>query len=545
MTVVIDPAFNPVPSLEREVAVNIVSAADEAAGSPAVAVLVPAEGELPEGLPAGLDREALAAAGFTGKQGQTLLLPGTPLRVLVGTGAGVANAAELRDAVAAFARAARESAELAVDLGAVTASGSDDGLGIALAAQAATEGVTLARYRFDALRGDAKTVQLERLTIIVGAAADAAAAAERGVERGLILARTAGLARDLGNTPPRHLSAVKLAEIAERIGPDHGLEVEVFDLQRLTELGCGGLLGVNAGSVEEPRMIKLRYTPAGADEGTPHLALVGKGITFDSGGVSLKPANSMQGMKLDMMGAAAVLAAMTALRELGAKVAVTGWLMCTDNMLSGSSTKVGDVLTMRGGTTVEVKNTDAEGRLVMADGLVLATEEERRPDAIVDIATLTGNAMAALGLGTAAVLANHDDVASQLQRAAEDTDERIWRLPLDHRYKDQLKSEVADLSNIGGQYAGAITAALFLNEFVDGVPWGHLDIAPTMQSERDELWRPAGATGFGARLLAEFAVAFEKPAGAVEPSGESGAEAAANAGAESAAEPGSEPSTEK
>ena len=202
---------------------------------------------------------------------------------------------------------------------------------------------------------------------------------------------------------------------------------------------------------------------------------------------------------------------MTALRELGATSIVTGWMMCTDNMLSGNATKVGDVLTIRGGKTVEVKNTDAEGRLVLADGLVLATEESHRPDAIVDIATLTGNAMAALGLGTAATLANNDEIAAQLDAAAEVTDERVWRLPLDHRYREQLKSSIADLSNVGGSFAGAITAALFLNEFVDDVPWGHVDIAATMEVERDDVWRSTGSTGFGARLLAEFAVAFEAP----------------------------------
>ncbi|NLA66146.1 MAG: leucyl aminopeptidase, partial [Leucobacter sp.] len=191
---------------------------------------------------------------------------------------------------------------------------------------------------------------------------------------------------------------------------------------------------------------------------------------------------------------------------------VTGWLMCTDNMPSGSATKLGDVLTIRGGTTVEVKNTDAEGRLVMADALVLATEEERRPDAIVDIATLTGAAMAALGTKTAAMLANNDSVAAQLQAAADLTDENTWRMPLDHRYREQLKSDVADLSNIGGQYAVVILAAFFLNEFVDGLPWGHLDIAGTMQAEGDDLWRSTGSTGFGARLLAEFATSFEVPA---------------------------------
>ncbi len=507
MTVVIDPAFDPVPSLSHEVSVSV---SNDAEGAGAIAVFIPADGDLPVGVPEPLSRDSLAAAGFAGKSGQTLVLPGSPLTVLVGTGKGVATAAQLRDAVAAFTRAAREVAWLSVDLGEVVESGT---VSAELAAQAATEGAVLTRYRYDALKGEAKTVPLERLTLVLADVAEGAdALAEVGVERGLILARTASLARDLGNTPPRHLSAEKFAQVIEQLAPRFGLEVEVFDRQQLMDLGCGGLLGVNAGSIEEPRMVKIRYTPEGASDETAHLALIGKGIMYDSGGISLKPSNAMHAaMKLDMMGAAAVFASMTSLRELGATSIVTGWLMCTDNMPSGSATKLGDVLTIRGGTTVEVKNTDAEGRLVMADGLVLATEEPHRPDAIVDIATLTGAAMMALGTRTAAMLANNDSVAEQLQAAADLTDENTWRMPLDHRYRDQLKSEVADLSNIGGQYAGAILAALFLNEFVDGLPWGHLDIAGTMQSESDELWRTTGSTGFGARLLAEFATAFETP----------------------------------
>lgn len=509
MTVVIDPAFDPIPSLSRSVAVSV---AHESTDAEAIAVFVPSEGELPSSLPDAIDRDALAAAGFKGAKGQTLVLPGSPLTVLVGTGDGISNAAQLRDAVASFTRAAREVPRIAVDLGEIISVG----IRPELAAQVATEGAVLARYRYDALKGEPKTVQLEQLTLLFDAedaATETIEAAELGVERGLILSRTASLARDLGNTPPRHLSAVKFAQIIEQFGPDFGLEVEVFDRQQLIDLGCGGLLGVNAGSTEEPRMVKIRYTPEDAGDDTPHLALIGKGIMYDSGGISLKPSNAMHAaMKLDMMGAAAVFASMTSLRELGAEAAVTGWLMCTDNMPSGSATKLGDVLTIRGGKTVEVKNTDAEGRLVMADGLVLATEEDRRPDAIVDIATLTGAAMMALGTKTAAMLTNNDEVAEQLQVAADLTDENTWRMPLDHRYRDQLKSEVADLSNIGGQYAGVILAALFLNEFVDGLPWGHLDIAGTMQAESDDLWRSTGSTGFGARLLAEFATAFEAPA---------------------------------
>lgn len=544
MTVVIDPAFDPVPSLQRNVTIAVVAEGDSAlAEAGAAAVFVTTEGELPAATPEGLDRDALAAAGFTGKSGQTLVVPGPQLRVLVGVGSAIETAAQLRDAVAAFTRAARESASIAVDLSEVVSKDAVDSASACLgvttteqakaaaqpsalstdvaplsahdAALAATEGAILARYAYDALKGDPKTVELDRLVLVLPDSAQAHA--REGVRRGAILARTAGLARDLGNTPPRHLNAVKFAQVIEQLAPEFGLEAEVYDRAQLMELGCGGLLGVNAGSTEEPRMVKIRYVPdpdTGADAGddAPHLALVGKGIMYDSGGISLKPSNAMHAaMKLDMMGAAAVFSAMTALRELGASVAVTGWLMCTDNMPSGSATKLGDVLTIRGGTTVEVKNTDAEGRLVLADGLTLATEEERRPDAIVDIATLTGAAMAALGTRTAAMLANDDAVAAQLQAAADTTDENIWRMPLDHRYREQLKSDVADLSNIGGQYAGAILAALFLNEFVDGLPWGHLDIAGTMQSERDDLWRSTGSTGFGARLLAEFATAFERP----------------------------------
>ena len=509
MTVVIDPAFDPIPSLSTESTVRVSSThtkLDDADAPQAVARFLAKEDDLPScDCFEGIDRDALAAAGFTGSQHQTLVLPGTPMRVLVGTGKGITTAAELRDAIAAYTRAARELGRIAVDVSSFIEGGIVDAR---TAAQVAVEGALLARYRYDALKSDPKTVALEQLTIDV-AEADVTEA-EAGAERGLILTRTASLARDLANTPPRHLNAVKFGEIAEKIGPEYGLEVEVFDREQLIELGTGGLLGVNAGSIEEPRMVKLTYRPANA---TGHLALIGKGIMYDSGGISLKPSNAMHAaMKFDMMGAAAVLSAMTSLRELGVTTAVTGWLMCTDNMPSGSATKLGDVLTIRGGKTVEVKNTDAEGRLVMADGLVLATEEEQRPDAIVDIATLTGAAMAALGHRTAAMLANNDDIATQLQAAADLTDENTWRFPLDHRYREQLKSNVADLSNIGGQYAGVILAALFLNEFVDDIPWGHLDIAGTMQAESDDLWRSTGSTGFGARLLAEFAASFEAPA---------------------------------
>jgi leucyl aminopeptidase len=211
-------------------------------------------------------------------------------------------------------------------------------------------------------------------------------------------------------------------------------------------------------------------------------------------------------MKMDMGGAAAVLGAFTTLRDHGATAAVTAWLMCTDNMPSGSATKLGDVLVARGGKTVEVKNTDAEGRLVMMDGLVLATEA--KVDAIVDIATLTGASLMALGKSRAALFGTDDGLVAQVEAAAVEVDEPVWRLPLEKKYRKQLDSEVADIANLGGPFAGATTAALFLSEFVGDTPWAHLDIAGTMHTEADDAWRSAGGTGYGARLLGHVAANF-------------------------------------
>jgi leucyl aminopeptidase len=317
------------------------------------------------------------------------------------------------------------------------------------------------------------------------------------------------LARDLANTPHSHLNASVLADLAVAVGRERGFGVEVFDEQALAAMGCGGLLGVNRGSVEPPRLIKLAYRPPG--EPTGRLALVGKGIMYDSGGISLKPSDPIHAqMKNDMSGAAAILAAVAALAEAGCTAAVSGFLMCTDNMPSGSAMALGDVLTTRGGTTVEVIDTDAEGRLVLADGLVLATEEG--PDAIVDIATLTGSCQRALGPAMAGVLGNHQPLVDQVKAAAEATGELVWQLPLHRPYRRLLDSGVADLMNVGPLgLPDAILASLFLAEFVGDVPWAHLDIAGTAQAEADASWRPKGVTGFGARLLLDLALRFTPP----------------------------------
>jgi leucyl aminopeptidase len=469
-------------------------------GIDAVGVPVAAAGEVPEAL--GLGRDRLVAAGFDAAVGATLIVPGADGPTLVAVGIGDVDALDvtaLRDAAAAFARAGSSSAELAFLL-------PPPGPPIDAAAQAVVEGVLLARYRYDALRTSPAGTVLAGLTVV---APNGEAAAAAGLERGRLEAGATMLARDLANAPHNHLTASDMAVVATAMAAEAGLGVEVFDKAALVELGCGGLLGVNAGSAEPPVMVKLTYRPPG--EPTGRLALVGKGIMYDSGGIALKPGNAVHAlMKNDMSGAGAVLASMSALGPLGCTTAVTGYLMCTDNMPSGTAMALGDVITMRGGTTVEVVNTDAEGRLVMADALVLGTEEP--VDAIVDIATLTGACMRALGVEIAGVMGNHDGLVAQVRAAAEATDEPVWPLPLAPRYRKELDSTVADLKNLGGENAGAITAGLFLAEFVGDVPWAHIDMAGTAHSPRDSGWHQEGCTGFGARLLLELALDFTPPA---------------------------------
>jgi leucyl aminopeptidase len=299
-----------------------------------------------------------------------------------------------------------------------------------------------------------------------------------------------------------------MADRAVGLASQHGLAVEVYGLDDLVAMRCGGIIGVNKASAEPPRLVKLTYAPRNA---TGHVALVGKGVMYDSGGLSLKPSDAFhQVMKMDMSGAAAVLAAMTTLKALRCKSKVTGYLVCTDNMPSGSAMKLGDVLTMRNGTTVEVHNTDAEGRLILADGLSLAVEEQ--PDAIVDIATLTGACLTALGTSIAGLLGTNQAWVDQVKAAADATDEPVWQLPLDtKRYRKLLDSNAADMKNIGGPYGGTITAAIFLSTFAGDVPWAHLDIAGPMKVDSDESWMSKGATGFGTRLLVDLVTGFRRP----------------------------------
>jgi leucyl aminopeptidase len=491
------PVFEAIPSWRApQVDVRVVAAVP--ADATVIGIPVASDGAIPERV--GFDRATLDASDFTGAVGQTLVLPQVKGPLVIETGLGPSadiGPAAIRDAAAWFAQRAHRHADLVLDLRSIdTVGGREVGL-------AAVEGIVLARYRYRVFADRPLDAPLASLTLVIDARR--AGAARTGAARGLLMARATNLARDLCNAPATHLTATRMGEVAQDVGPGVGLDVEVFDQATAIEMGLGGLLGVNSGSAEEARLIKLTYRPERSSRG--HLALVGKGIMYDAGGISLKPSDAMHAlMKLDMSGAAAILGAMVTLRELGCRATVTGYLMCTDNMPSGTATRLGDVLTIRGGKTVEVINADAEGRLVMADGIALAVEDGA--DAIVTIATLTGAALRTFGSALAPVMGNDPGIVEQLRAAGDATDEPLWELPLVRAYRRKLDSKIADIKNMGGVDAGTITAGLFLEDFVDGTPFGHLDICGPMVTDTDDGWRPTGATAFGTRLLATFATDF-------------------------------------
>jgi leucyl aminopeptidase len=464
-----------------------------------------------------LDAARAHQRGFTGKVGQTTAVVGTssaqgslgedaPTVVFVGCGTiedvGRIGADRVRRVGAAFVRAAGQSGAAVLVLPASLA----DAVGShRRAAQAATEGAVLAGYRFVSHKSDHERREIARF-VVAGAGLDAVALAE-GTRRGVIVADAVCWARDLVNEPPSSLTPTRFAEVAIEHAADRpGVTVEVWDERRIADERLGGLLGVARGSAEPPRLLKVAYQPADpvtVDGRVPHVVLVGKGITFDSGGLSLKTPDGMVTMKTDMSGAAAVLAAVSACGALGVRVQVTAIAPTTENMPGGRAIKPGDVLTTRNRSTIEVLNTDAEGRLVLADGLSLASELE--PDAIVDLATLTGACVTALGLSIAGLFGSDDALVERVRAASERAGEGTWPLPLPEEYRSHIDSDVADMKNVGkpGQ-AGAIAAALLLARFVDGVPWVHLDIAGPARSDEDSEIFTKGGTGFGVRTLLEL-----------------------------------------
>jgi leucyl aminopeptidase len=439
----------------------------------------------------------LVALGFDGKPGAIARIPtrgAIPPDTLLVVGLGPAadaGARVLRRAAAAAANAAERVASLAVALHTALPD-----TGVAVAAQAVAEGLLLGSYRFGAFRSEARPFDLERLTLVAGD--DDAEAVGAAVEVAHVTAGAATLTRDLVNTPPQAKRPPELAERAVAAVADLPVTTRVLDEADLAAGGYGGILGVGQGSSQPPRLVELRYAPEGA---TRHVALVGKGITFDTGGISLKPSDAMETMKMDMAGAATVLAVVRAAAELALPIRVTGLLALAENMPSGSATRVSDVLTIKDGTTVEVINTDAEGRLVLADALVHASE--LAPDAIVDVATLTGAAVVALGERIGVLMASDDDLAAALLAAADDAGEPFWRLPLaTEEYGERLEGAIADLRNSGSRAAGTIFAGLFLHRFVgDGIPWAHLDIAGVAWSQEASGELAKGGTGVPVRTL--------------------------------------------
>ena len=493
-----------------------------AATQPADALLVPvaagSDGPDWSGLAGEVDASlsgqlrALAAdARFSGRAGKTLVVPTLgqiPARRVILFGIGPSekrNEDALARAYGAAVRAAREAgaANVVAALPATAA-----GSGAAHDLEAAATGASLGLYRFDAYRGaaapeSAKSREVETLVFVDPAIAPELAA--RALRRAAAVARGVSLARDLGNEPGSTLTPETLADRAAAVAAEHGLEIEILGPPELAALGAEATLAVGSGSAHPPRLIRLRYHPANGSASNVVPGLVGKAITFDTGGYSIKPYEGMLDMKGDMAGGAAVLGAMSALRGLECPVSVEATICAAENMISGTAFRPGDVLRGMNGVTMEILSTDAEGRLVLADGLV--DTARRGATELIDLATLTGAAVVALGDGTTALFASDDELAARLLAAADESGERMWRMPLIEEFERKIEGDVADIKNTGGRAGGAITAALFLQHFREGLPWAHLDIAGSSRQDKPGPLGPKGATGVGVRTLLRYLTA--------------------------------------
>lgn len=372
------------------------------------------------------------------------------------------------------------------------------GMDAGASAQAIAEGAILGLYRFDRHVSKSNDKGQIDLIEIVERDASKAAALESGVEQGRIVAEAACMARDWVNEPANVMTPTRLAEEAKQVAAEHGLEVEVLGREEMQELGMGALLGVAQGSNEPPKLIILRYK-GNPDNPKQDLGLIGKGITFDSGGLSLKPADRMDEMKGDMAGAASVICAMAAIAQLKPRLNVTAIAPCTENMPGGHAQRPGDIVKAMDGQTIEIANTDAEGRLVLADAVAYARKQGLSP--IIDIATLTGACVIALGNICTGVMGNNQEVIDRIIAAGKRAGEKMWQLPTFEEYKEQYKSTVADMKNVGGRPAGTITGALIIGEFAGDTPWAHLDIAGTSFTDKESGYQSKGGTGVPVRTL--------------------------------------------
>ena len=370
-------------------------------------------------------------------------------------------------------------------------------------AEAVVEGVALGNFEPDVYKTSSDAKSLEALHIVSAANG---AALEQAVERGKILAAAQNFTRDVANEPANQLTPTRMAERAREMAAANGLECEVLDQDRMRQLGMGSLLGVAQGSAEPPALIIVRYKPATPSKSQDHLGLVGKGVTFDTGGVSIKPAEGMEKMKYDMAGGAAVLGAMQAIAQLKPAIPVTALVPAVENMVGGRAQRPGDIVKSLSGKTIEVLNTDAEGRLILIDALTYA--QRLGCTHLVDAATLTGAIVVALGHVNIGAFTNNEALLGRVMASAKAEGEKMWHMPLDDDYKDLLKSAFADLGNIGGRWGGAISAAWFLREFVGETPWVHLDIAGTAWLDDAKPFMAKGPTGVCVRTFVKLAMGW-------------------------------------
>jgi leucyl aminopeptidase len=449
------------------------------------------------------------AAGHKGKRGESLVVPNTGIEglaaqavLLLGVGKR-ANAGPdaCRRAIGRVAGQLAKRKRIATTLPQIAGRAFED------AVQATVEGLLLGSYRFDRYKSSSERPLIEEVVVLGGQRADARRA-RSALERGRVVAESQAWARDLVNTPAIDLPPAQLAKEAEAMAKQVGLVSKVWNEAELKKGGFGGILGVGQGSVNPPRLIELRYEGGGRQA---PIALTGKGIAFDSGGLSIKDATGMETMKCDMSGAASILATLRAIAILKARVNVVAAIPSSENMPSGSAIRPGDVLRHRNGKTSEVLNTDAEGRLVLADALAYLAES--KPKAIIDTATLTGACMVALGEELWGAMGNDKRLVKEVLWAGEAAGEPGWELPLYEPYRKLIDSEVADIKNVGKRWGGAITAGLFLREFVGGVPWVHVDIAGPAFAERAGDYWPKGATGVPVRMLVRYLLSQAAPRG--------------------------------
>ena len=444
----------------------------------------------------------LDSKGFKGKANEVTVLHSLgklPARLVAVCGLGKQSDVtvdRVRDAAAEGCRALRKMGCTSIAttlLGAGTV-----GLDAGMSARSISEGVVLGLYTFTRYKAP-EGADVDVVRIVVREPGDVMTLS-KAAETGVVLAEATNLARDMVNEPANYMTPSRMAQIAQDLAATYGLRAIVLDRDDMVSAGMGALLGVAQGSAEPPKFIRLDYTAG--DTASPRTALIGKAITFDSGGISIKPSEGLAEMKDDMAGGASVIAAMMAIARLQLKANVTALVPATENLPGGRAFRPGDVLRSMSGKTIEIMSTDAEGRLVLADALSYAVRENMSP--LIDIATLTGACRVALGTLYSGVFSNNEDVAGRFMRAAAVAGEKMWRMPLADEYRELNKSLIADIKNTGNRYGGAITAALFVSEFAGSVPWLHVDIAGTSNSTKDSGVTVKGATGVPVRTLCEF-----------------------------------------